>query len=67
MTKNDDPRCEEIQGLGGDEEAAWGDHPIDTVLIRNEQRTAYEVAVRRIDKGSFIMEPDFQRAFIWDV
>ncbi len=59
------PVPEEIEGLGGDEDAGWGDYPIDTLLIRHEQRTVHDV-VRRIDQGSFIMDPDFQRAFIWD-
>lgn len=56
---------EELEGLGGDEDAGWGDYPIDTLLIRHEQRTVHDV-VRRIDQGSFVMDPDFQRAFIWD-
>jgi Protein of unknown function DUF262 len=55
---------EEIEGLGGDEDASWGDYPIDTVLIRNENRTVHDV-LRRIEKGSFVMDPDFQRDFIW--
>lgn len=55
---------EEIEGLGGDEDANWGDYPIDTLLIRHETRTVHDV-VRRIDKGSFVMDPDFQREFIW--
>jgi len=59
------PNPEEIEGLGGDEDAGWGDYPIDTLLIRHEQRTVHDV-VRRIDQGSFVMDPDFQRAFIWD-
>lgn len=59
------PVAEEIEGLGGDEDAGWGDYPIDTLLIRHEQRTVHDV-VRRIDQGSFVMDPDFQRAFIWD-
>lgn len=56
---------EEIEGLGGDEDASWGDYPIDTLLIRHETRTVHDV-VRRIDQGSFVMDPNFQRAFIWD-
>ncbi len=56
---------EEIEGLGGDEDASWGDYPIDTVLIRTAPSTVFEV-VRRIDKGSFIMAPEFQRDFIWE-
>lgn len=55
---------EEIEGLGGDEDATWGDYPIDTLLIRNENRTVHDV-LRRIEKGSFVMVPDFQRDFIW--
>jgi hypothetical protein len=55
---------EEIEGLDGDEDASWGDYPIDTVLIRNENRTVHDV-LRRIEKGTFIMDPDFQRDFIW--
>lgn len=55
---------EEIEGLGGEEDTAWADYPIDTLLIRNENRTVHDV-LRRIEKGSFIMDPDFQRDFIW--
>ena len=54
---------EEIEGLGGDEDASWGDYPIDTLLIRNENRTVHDV-LRRIEKGSFVMDPEFQRDFI---
>lgn len=56
---------DEIEGLTIDGDPGWGDYPIDTVLIRTEQRTVYDV-VRRIDKDAFIMNPDFQRDFIWD-
>ena len=55
---------ENIEGLGKDEDSAWGDYPIDTLLIRNENRTVHDV-LRRIEKGSYIMDPDFQRDFIW--
>jgi hypothetical protein len=57
---------EEIEGVGNEEEdSSWKDYPIDTLLIRNETRTVHDV-LRRIDKGSFIMNPDFQREFLWD-
>jgi len=65
MNNLKNPISEEIEGLGGDEDANWGDYPIDTLLIRHETRTVHDV-VRRIDQGSFVMNPDFQRAFIWD-
>lgn len=44
---------------------SWGDYPIDNVLIRHETRTIHDV-IRRIEKGSHVMDPDFQRDFIWD-
>jgi hypothetical protein len=55
---------EEIEGLGKDEDASLGDYPIDTLLIRNETRTVHDV-LRRIKAGAFVMDPDFQRDFIW--
>ncbi|MDH5517790.1 MAG: DUF262 domain-containing protein [Gammaproteobacteria bacterium] len=55
----------DVEGLGDDEDASFGDYPIDTVLIRNENRTVHDV-LRRIEKGTFIMDPDFQRDFIWE-
>ncbi len=55
---------EEIEGLGEDQSSSWGDYPIDALLIRNEARTVHDV-LRRIDSGSFVMAPDFQRDFVW--
>ncbi len=43
---------------------SWGDYPIDDLLIRNESRTIYDV-IRRIDNGFYVMNPEFQRDFIW--
>lgn len=48
-----------IEGLGEGEDAYWDDYPINTLLIRNETRTVYDV-LRRIEKGSFVMAPDFK-------
>lgn len=59
-------REEPIEGLGEDEDEGLGDYPIDTLLIRQETRTTHDI-VRRIDKGSFVMDPELQREFIWDV
>jgi len=55
---------EEIEGLGKSRPGSWGDYPIDTLLIRNEPRTVHDV-LRRIDAKRFIMNPEFQRDFIW--
>jgi len=42
----------------------WQDYPLDDILIRQENRTVHDV-VRRIGKGFYVMDPDFQRDFIW--
>ncbi len=44
--------------------APWGDYPIDSLLIRSENRTIYEV-IRRINQSNYVMDPDFQRDFVW--
>lgn len=54
---------EEIEGLDP-ESGSWGDYPIDALLIRHENRTIHDV-IRRIGKGTYVMDPDFQRDFIW--
>lgn len=63
-TENLNTDTEEIEGLGKDEDESLGEYPIDTLLIRNESRTVHDV-LRRIDAGGYIMDPDFQRDFIW--
>ena len=56
--QNDDPE-------GFDQESgSWGDYPIDDMMIRSENRTVYDIS-RRIEKGRFILNPEFQRDFIW--
>ena len=57
------PNDEEIEGLDP-ASGSWGDYPIDNLLIRHENRTIHDVT-RRIDQGSYVMDPDFQRDFIW--
>ena len=54
---------EEIEGLDSDDRS-WGDYPLDEMLIRSEHRTIQDV-IRRIDQNRYIMDPDFQRDFIW--
>ena len=55
---------EELEGLGNDEDLSWGNYPIDEFLIRTEARTVHDV-LRRINRDQFVMDPDFQREFIW--
>ena len=52
------------EGLDDTQDASWGDYPIDSLLIRPDHRTVHDV-LRRIRNGSFIMDPEFQRDFIW--
>ena len=54
---------EEPEGLDPDSES-WGDYPLDELLIRHETRTIHDV-IRRIEKSRYVMDPDFQRDFIW--
>ena len=62
-TRVESPPIEELDGLDI-ESKEWGEYPLDDLLIRHENRTVFEV-IRRIEKGSYIMDPDFQRDFIW--
>ena len=55
---------EDVEDIEGHEDGALGEYPIDTMLIRTQNRTVYDV-LRRIDQKNFIMNPDFQRDFIW--
>ena len=65
MQTSTEPIEEKIEGLGEPDSSTWGDYPIDTLQIRYEQRTIHDV-LRRIDQGQFVMNPDFQRDFIWE-
>lgn len=55
---------EQIEGFGTPGDSALGAYPLDTMLIRTDSRTIHDV-LRRIDRDEFIMNPDFQRDFIW--
>ena len=54
---------EEIEGVDS-EGGSLGDYPVDSFLVREENRSIHNV-LRRIDEGGWIMNPDFQRDFIW--
>lgn len=55
---------EEIEGIDTETGDGWGDYPLDAVFVRTEQRTVGEV-VSRIEKNRYILDPDFQRDFVW--
>jgi len=60
-------QVEDIEGLDDEaEDGGLGGYPIDTLLIRKETRTVFDV-VRRINAGGFVLNPDFQRDFVWPI
>ena len=61
----EEPVLEDPEGLGDDDRDPGSDYPLNKVLIRNESRTVHDV-LRRIGQGQYIMDPDFQRDFVWD-
>ena len=57
----------DVEGLGypfQDDDGA--PYPLDDIMVRNEARTVRETVIR-INNGRYIMDPDFQRDFIWDI
>lgn len=62
----DQPGNGQIEGEEEPAPGGWRDYPLDELAIRDERRTAQDV-VRRIDQGRFVLDPDFQRDFVWDV
>ncbi|MCY3879592.1 MAG: DUF262 domain-containing protein [Rhodobacteraceae bacterium] len=56
---------DDVEGLDPSS-GSWGDYPLDDLLIRQESRTIHDV-IRRIDQSTYVMDPDFQRDFIWSV
>src|SRR5665811_365396 len=55
---------EKIEGLDTPSSDGWADYPLDSVFVRTDVRTVGEV-VKRIEAGRYIMDPDFQRDFVW--
>jgi hypothetical protein len=55
---------EDPEGLDNASGDGWGDYPLDAVFVRTEQRTVGEV-VKRIQNKRYILDPDFQRDFVW--
>jgi hypothetical protein len=53
-------------GIDGDDSPKdFGAYPVDSLLIRTDQRTVHDV-LRRENQGFFILDPEFQRAFVWE-
>lgn len=59
MTQED-----EWEGMDNGPSDGWGDYPLDAVFVRTETRTVSEV-VKRIEGNRYVLDPDFQRDFVW--
>jgi hypothetical protein len=60
---SDETTSAAVEGAG--EPSGLGAYPIDTLLIRTDQRTVHDV-LRREAQGFFVLDPEFQRAFVWE-
>ena len=57
---------EVIEGLGDpDADVEQPAYPLDDIMVRSETRTVSEV-VTRIKRGRYVLDPDFQRDFVWE-
>lgn len=67
-TKNDElvehQADDGVEGLDEGDGSGWGDYPLDSVFVRNETRTVSDI-LKRIDNDRYILDPDFQRDFVW--
>ncbi|MFZ4394119.1 MAG: DUF262 domain-containing protein [Kiritimatiellia bacterium] len=59
------PPADDVEGLDNEEAGGVGGYPIDSLMIRTDRRTVFEVC-RRIEKNVYVLDPEFQREFIWD-
>jgi hypothetical protein len=55
-----------IEGLDDGADEPFEGYPIDSLQIRQETRTIFDV-VGRIQKGGYVMDPEFQRDFVWSL
>ena len=44
----------------------WEDYPLDAVFVREERRSVSDI-VKRIEKKRIVLDPEFQRDFVWSV
>lgn len=56
----------EVEGVDDESSDGWGDYPLDAVFVRTETRSVGEV-VKRIQNQRYILDPEFQRDFVWPV
>ena len=70
MDKVDDdssyPTLEKIEGIDDPTVEGWGGYPLNAMFVRTEPRTVGDV-VKRIERDRYILDPDFQRDFVWTI
>lgn len=54
-----------IEGYESSTPGGWEGYPLDELAIRDERRTTSDV-IRRVKNDRFVLDPDFQRGFVWD-
>lgn len=57
---------QDVEGVDYDSAEGWGDYPLDAVFVRTESRSVNEV-VTRILNQRYVLDPDFQRDFVWSI
>ncbi len=58
------PAADGEEPEGVDKDASSEDYPLDGLMVRGETFTVHQVC-QRIQQGLYVMDPDFQRDFIW--
>lgn len=69
MIAKPSPRSEidsDVEGIEEGTSDGWGEYPLDAVFVRTEPRTV-EAVVERIEGKRYVLDPDFQRDFLWSV
>ena len=55
----------DVEGLGTPEDEGAAPYPLRDMMVRTEVRTVHEV-VKRINRSRYVMNPGFQRDYVWD-
>ncbi|MBF0553841.1 MAG: DUF262 domain-containing protein [Nitrospirae bacterium] len=66
VSADSNPQQEEPEGYDKTPAFDLSEYPIDSVLIRTDRRSIFEI-IRRIRTDQYILNPDFQRDFVWDI
>ncbi len=56
---------DDTEGVGSPDDEGGATYPLDDFMVRTEMRTVAD-AVNRIRKSRYILNPGFQRDYVWD-